>query len=187
MAEPETLTSGPDRSSPPDDSGRPEGAATDRPGLRERLRRLVPRPGRRLRDPLRGLPLRTRLVAILVALALVALTITGALAVTLLRGQLIGKVDAQVRTISQSVVRGGGLPQAPDGESNRRGRLPTTLYGVVFFDSGVTGTFGERMTSSTQPDVSSLKNPAVAERHDRKCFTVPSQAGSGDWRVFVQR
>src|SRR5215217_3248121 len=116
MAEPETLTSGPDRGESPDGA-----AATNRPGLRERLHRLVPRRGRRLPDPLRGLPLRTRLVAILVALSLVALAVTGALAVALLRNQLVGKVDAQVRTISQSVVRGGGLPQAPAGEPNRRG------------------------------------------------------------------
>jgi two-component system OmpR family sensor kinase len=182
MAEPETLTNGPDRSEGPDGD-----AAPNRRGLRRRLHGLAPRRRRRLPDPLQGLPLRTRLVAILVALALVALTITGGLAVTLLRGQLIGKVDAQVRTISQSVVRGGGLPQAPSGEPNRRGRLPTTLYGVVFFDSGVTGTFGERMTSSTQPAVSNLKDPDVAEQHDRKCFTVPSQAGPGRWRVFAQR
>ena len=182
MAEPDILSGGPDRTGPAADA-----PATTRPGFRQRLHRLASRRGRRLRDPLQGLPLRTRLVAILVALSLVALAITGALAVTLLRGQLVGKVDAQVRTISQSVVRTGGLPQAPDGEPNRRGRLPTTLYGVVFFDSGVTGTFGERRTSSTQPAVADLKKPAVAQQHDGKCFTVASQSGSGRWRVYVQR
>src|SRR5215217_5195423 len=113
MAEPDILSGGPDRSGPATDA-----ASTTRPGFGDRLHRFASRRGRRLRDPLQGLPLRTRLVAILVALSLVALAITGALAVTLLRGQLVGKVDAQVRTISKSVVRGGGLPQAPAGEPN---------------------------------------------------------------------
>jgi two-component system OmpR family sensor kinase len=176
MADPEIVTTGPKRV-----------GGTSRPWNRLRL----PSPPRGWhQDPLRRLPLRTRLIAILVALALVALAITGTLAVALLRGQLVGKVDAQVRAISQSVVRGGGLPQGPSDQPegrNRRGRLPTALYGVVYFDNGVTGVFGDRMTSAPQPAVSALKDPAVAEQEDGKCLTVPSQSGSGRWRVVAQR
>jgi len=175
MADPDLLT-----------TGRPSPTAR----LRLALRRWTSWPRRRRAEALRRLPLRTRLVAILVALALVALAITGALAVTLLRGQLVGKVDAQVRAISQSVVRGGGLPLTPaeqPDQPNRRGRLPTALYGVVFFDSGATGYFGDRMTSAPQPAVAALRNPTVAEEHAGECLTVPSQSGSGRWRVVVQR
>jgi two-component system, OmpR family, sensor kinase len=187
MAEPEIL------STVADDAA----GAGRRPSLGDRLLRLarMPRPSSASRwghrwppDPLRNLSLRVRLVAILVALALVALTITGALAVTLLREQLIDKVDAQVRAVTRTVVNGGQLPSPPsEQQPNRRGRLPTTLYGVVFFDSGVVGTFGDRMPSASQPALSGLMDPAVAQKHDRQCMTVPSQSGSGRWRVVARR
>jgi two-component system OmpR family sensor kinase len=173
MAEPEILRSGPNRVG----------------GAFRRWQRLrLPSPPRNWRpDALRRLPLRTRLVAILVALALVALACTGALAVTLLRKELVSKVDGQVRAISNSVVRRGQLPQAPSDEPNRRGRLPTPVYGVVFFDAGPAYTFGDLRTSTSQPAVSNLRDPAVAEAHDGDCLTVPSETGSGRWRVVAER
>jgi two-component system OmpR family sensor kinase len=137
-----------------------------------------------MRQRLRGLPLRTRLVAILVALSLVALAITGALAVALLRGELVGKVDAQVSTIAHTAVGGGGMPLDTPGRSPR-GRLPTTTFGAVRFDSGAFIANDDRVGPAT-PAVTDLQ-PAAVLRHRGRPFTVPSESGEGRWRVVALR
>ena len=69
--------------------------------------------------------LRDRLVAVLVLLSLVALTIMGTLAVTLLRGQLVGKVDDQILATEQTLVRNPeSSPQQRAAAGARASRHP---------------------------------------------------------------
>ena len=181
MADTDILTSGPDRPS--------------WRGRLARLRRAGRRDGdadrlaaaRRLPDHLRGLPLRTRLVGILVALALVALALTGALAVTLLRRELVGKVDSQVESIARRTTSPGGTPLDTPGTGDRHGRLPNTTYGAVRLDTGalVPITDVDDFPSGT-PAVGSL-SAATVTSHAGQPFTVPAQMGGGRWRVVALR
>ena len=164
--ETETLATGPDR----------EGRAPWHARLRQRLQ------AERLRD----LPLRVRLVAILTALALVALAITGALAVTLLRRELIGRVDAQVRSIAMTARHDGRIPMTSPG-GDRHGRLPTTTFGAVRVDTGSFYTDTDRLDSPYgTPAVRDLQPAEVARHHDQP-FTVPAENGAGRWRVVALR
>jgi two-component system OmpR family sensor kinase len=139
-----------------------------------------------VRDQWRRTPLRVRLVAILVALALVALSVTAAVAVALLQGELVAKVDAQVTAVAQGVTGGGplnglGNPQDPDSQ------LPSSLYAVVVLDSGIQVRIGRRIDDrSSVPDVSHI-SPQLAERQNGKPFTVQATQGGDEWRVVALR
>jgi two-component system OmpR family sensor kinase len=139
-----------------------------------------------VRDQWRRTPLRVRLVAILVVLALVALSVTAAVAVALLRNELVAKVDAQVTAVADGVTGGGplsglGNPQDPESQ------LPSSQYAVVILDSGIQVPIGRRLDDmSSAPDVSGI-TPAVVARHDGKPFTVDATHGSDDWRVVAVR
>jgi two-component system OmpR family sensor kinase len=134
----------------------------------------------------RRTPLRVRLVAIVVTLALVALAVTAAVAVALLQGELVDKVDAQVTAVAQGVTGDGplyglGNPQDPESQ------LPSSQYAVVVLDSGIQVRIGRRIDDrSSVPDVSGI-TPQVVERHDGKPFTVRSTRGDDDWRVVALR
>jgi two-component system OmpR family sensor kinase len=126
--------------------------------------------------------LRNRLVAVLVVLALVALAVTGAVAVTLLRGELISKVDDQILASERAFV--GGPQDAPDTSPAPRG-LPTSTYGVVIFDGGFTRQLG-RQVGTSAPDLDQITRAAI-ERHDGAPFTVGAEQGDGRWRVVAVR
>ncbi|GAB3686627.1 sensor histidine kinase [Angustibacter aerolatus] len=137
---------------------------------------------------LRGLPLRTRLVAVLVLLALVALAVTGVVAVTLLRQQLVEKVDDQLRLTASNAIQYGRLPQSTGETSDRRGQLPTTTYGVIIFDSGGYGRFDDGTGSAAGiPDLSGLHDVTEAKAMDGKVETLPLADDDGSCRVFVRR
>ena len=131
-------------------------------------------------------PLRVRLVAILVALALAALAVTGAAALTLLRGQLVDKVDSQVQAVARSVQQTGRLG-AVDGGPDRRGQLPTTQYGVLLLDNGEQVQLVRRLDSRVPaPDLREV-TPTAAEASDGRPFTVAAASGAGRWRVVALR
>jgi two-component system, OmpR family, sensor kinase len=159
----------------------------ERQGRRARLRRAYGLAGTPVRQRLRELPLRTRLVAILVALSLVALALTGTLAVALLRKELVGKVDAQIQLVAQRAVRTGGFPSGAAAPPDRPGRLPNTTFGALRLDDGSFQLLGD-------PDDVGMGSPAVehmqaaaVERHHGRPFTVNSTGGDGRWRVLALR
>lgn len=132
-----------------------------------------------------AIPLRLRLIAILVALSMLALSVTAVVAVVLLRDQLVNKVDSQVTAVAQGVIGGGplsglGNPQDPSSQ------LPSSQYAVVLLDSGLTVQLGRRLGTASAPDVDGI-TPAVAAAHDGHPFTVPSTAGDTEWRVVALR
>jgi two-component system OmpR family sensor kinase len=124
--------------------------------------------------------LRDRLVAVLVLLALVALTVMGTLAVTLLRGQLVGKVDQQILATEQNLVRN---PETPQQAPAPRG-LPTSTFGLFIPDSGEDNRVLGRRLDTGSPDLDSITEQAVAE-HKGQPFTVKSEKGGGHWRVVA--
>ncbi|GAA4360362.1 sensor histidine kinase [Angustibacter luteus] len=127
--------------------------------------------------------LRDRLVAVLVLLALVALTIMGTLAVTLLRGQLVSKVDDQILATEQVLVRNPDSgPQQQQQQQSPRG-IPTSTFGVFLPDTGGNYPIGRRIGSGS-PDLDAITDQVVAQ-HDGKPFTVQSATGGGHWRVVA--
>ncbi len=139
----------------------------------------------RARRQASAVPLRVRLVAILLALAVVALTVTGSIAVTLLRGQLLDKVDTQVSAVADSVVRTGRLGAL--GGSPDRGQLPTSQYGVLLLDSGRQLQLVQRLdTDVPLPDLRGLGVARVVAL-DGSPVTVGAVEGSGRWRCVGVR
>ena len=141
---------------------------------------------RRVRRRASTTPLRVRLVAILLTLALVAMAVTGAAAVTLLRGQLIGKVDDQVTTVARSVAQTGQLG-ALSGPPDRSGQLPTAQYGVLLLDSGQRLQLSQQAdTTVPAPDLDGL-TPARVDGLGGNLFTVDAVRGGGGWRAVALR
>ena len=128
------------------------------------------------------LSLRDRLVAVLVVLALVALAITGAAAVALLRGELVSKVDDQILASERAFV--GGPQDQRDTSPAPRG-LPTSTFGIVVFDAGFTRLLG-RQVGTSAPDLDEI-TPAAIRAHDGRPFTVDADSGRGRWRVVAVR
>lgn len=136
----------------------------------------------RLRRRAAQISLRDRLIAVVVAVSLVALTITAAFAVTLLRRELVSKVDDQIVATQRAFVH------SPQGQSDAppapRG-LPTSTFGVVVFDSGVSQLLG-RQVGTTTPDLDEI-TPRAVTRSGGRPFTVGASSGDGQWRVVAVR
>ena len=139
-----------------------------------------------LRQQWHGTPLRVRLVAMLVALALIALSVTAAVAVALLQGELVAKVDAQVTAVTQGVTGDGPL-YGLGNPQDRENQLPSSQYAVVVLDSGIQVRIGRQLDdTSPVPDVSRITPQTVAQ-HDGRPFTVPATRGGDEWRVVAVR
>jgi two-component system, OmpR family, sensor kinase len=133
-------------------------------------------------ERLSRISLRDRLVAVLVALALVALAVTGATAVALLRGELVSKVDDQIVASERAFV---GAPQDERDTSPGPRGLPTSTFGIVVFDAGFSRLLGRQVSTST-PDLDEITAIAVRQ-HAGRPFTVGAEQGSGRWRVVAVR
>jgi two-component system OmpR family sensor kinase len=131
-----------------------------------------------------GVPLRARLVGILVTLLIVALTATGWATQHVLHDYLLRKVDAQLTDSANQF-----LQQSPGGYEDRPGGpppLPTDYEVVYFFDDG---TPSYRPNSPYHahgpwPKVPTLSSAAAAAL-GQKPFTVGSTSGDVQWRVVA--
>jgi two-component system OmpR family sensor kinase len=130
---------------------------------------------------LEALPLRVRLIAVLVVLLVIAMTLTGAATTTLMRRSLLGSVDQELR---QAVV-----PTATAALDQLRGRsspgVPTN-YAVRFMPTdGSAPIDGPDPAADTDhPDIPLLKLNDPRVRHGTP-FTVGSIDGPGQWRVVA--
>jgi two-component system OmpR family sensor kinase len=122
-------------------------------------------------------PLRLRLVAILTALVVVALTISGIASVEVVRNLLLRQIDDQLTTTVDRIVR-TGIPQ-PDSPV----RIPTSFAAQVYPDSGGQRTFGA--PSNDDAPRFPTYTYAQARKHGPDPFTVDSVSGSTHWRVSV--
>lgn len=132
----------------------------------------------------RSAPLRVRLVALFSVLLVAALCAVGGLALTLLQRSLVTELDDQLAKAAQPLVSqslesfdrpgGGGDPLRP------------TDYAVIIADtdgSVVTSTLSQDSGASL-PDVGSMDLASV-EDWGQTPRTVPSEEGTGQWRVLV--
>ncbi len=141
--------------------------------------------GRRLGHLPARVPLRVKLVAIVVSLVAVALTAAGLAATTSLRSYLLQRVDGQLQQVARPFA-GGGSAGPFDGDGDRRGpRLPSDFF-VQYAD--VSGTpvavSSNPLANEPNPALPRLTLAQVIARSGSP-FTVPAQAGDGQWRVVA--
>jgi two-component system, OmpR family, sensor kinase len=138
---------------------------------------------RRLRAVLKGMSLRTRVMA--AAALLVALTplVTGVLGATLLRSYLLGRSDTQLRNFATVASRILARQHLLPPHSGSRQALPTQFLVEVVSAGGQTKVAGGPLQAADGLRLSAaqLSDPGTP-------FTAPAAGASGHyWRVLVQR
>jgi two-component system OmpR family sensor kinase len=141
----------------------------------------------------RLLPLRVKLVAILLLLVIAALAGTGAAGVATLRGYLVGRVDSQLRAAKQPIVQHELGHGDPDGDSPPgpgdpgRSHLPSEFV-VAVSDAGgafVIGPTNELLDPGQPlPDLPHMTG-ADAAKDGTHTFTVDAVSGDDQWRVIA--
>jgi two-component system OmpR family sensor kinase len=139
--------------------------------LAERARTSLP-----LQAGLRSVPLRTKLVASVLVLVFAALALISAASTYALHSYLIGRLDAQLQNVTDTVTRLPGVQVL----------VPPDYYVALTSVSGVTGT-PAAMVSSISPS----QLPPLARGIDQvnakagKPYTVRSVDGTAHWRMLV--
>lgn len=122
-----------------------------------------------------SVPLRVRLVGVVVLLSALALTLSGLAASTALRGYLFDRVDNQLASIVGRVVD-DEEKHGPGNDSNGKGPI-TDTYSAVFYANGSD-------EIELPPGMSGPALPADLNSH-LTAFTVSSEDGQRTWRVKV--
>ncbi len=146
-------------------------------------------PGRRLGNQLRRtadrLPLRVKLVALVLTLAAGALLAADLAATTSLRGYLLGRVDSQLAGAAGDVVGSGGRAYSPRDTGDRGFRTPSEYYiSVADFQGDPPQVGNDPAHKGQSPPAIPRLTQAQAARQTQP-FTVGSQQGSGQWRVVA--
>ncbi|PFG20515.1 sensor histidine kinase [Serinibacter salmoneus] len=134
----------------------------------------------------RNAPLRVRLVALFSVLLVAALSAVGGLALTLLQRSLVTELDEQLAGAAQPLVSQSLESFDRPGGGSTGDPLRPTDYAVIIADtegSVVTSTLSQDSGASL-PDVGSM-DLATVEEWGNSPRTVPSQEGTGQWRVLV--
>ena len=145
----------------------------------------------------RGVPLRLKLVALLLLLVLAALVGSGAVGVTTLRGYLVGRVDSQLRAAEHPIVEHGlgvlsaAQPPARSGDQldhdGDHERLPSEYVVAVEDATGhlLSGPTGQ-LVDPTQPlpQLPAVTATALGTSGSRTA-TVNAVHGDGQWRVLA--
>jgi two-component system OmpR family sensor kinase len=138
----------------------------------------------------RRLPLRIKLVAILMLLVIAALAGSGAAGVATLRGYLIGRVDAQLRAaerpLTEHDIDNDGRPGGGPGPDDGRPHLPSEfVVAVAGSDGGFVYSTNE-LIDPHQP-LPDLPHPSAADTAARGTHmeTVDAVSGDDQWRVLV--
>lgn len=129
---------------------------------------------------LQGMSLRTRLIAILLGLLLVALTLTSAATAALMNRDLIARTDANLRKSAAPVAQ-----QAFDQiAANRQNvRLPSG-YAVIFFPTMGSPVRVLPTDEDAEPDLAALSLTDPRVTHPQP-FTLRSISGTVDWRAIA--
>ncbi|HET6817015.1 MAG TPA: HAMP domain-containing sensor histidine kinase [Mycobacteriales bacterium] len=141
-----------------------------------------------VRRLLARLTLRTKLLVALLLLVAVGLVGSGIVAAASLRGYLVDRVDAQLRQVSESFHRQGGLPPPGDPDAgagfDRRG--PSQFYvGVVDANGAVTSIRDEQFgVTQSAPKLPASSSLSTAAREGRP-FTIPAIRNDGSWRAVL--
>ena len=133
--------------------------------------------GRRWDD----VPMRVRLIGILVVLLIAALTLTGVATQYVLKGYLVNQVDAQLEASIPDVLR--DLDGGMSGDDKRRGG-PLTPYAIkVTYDDGTTPGL-DYPTDRPVPKLNNLTR-AQALKLGNVAYTVGALSGGSQWRVIA--
>ena len=129
---------------------------------------------------LEALPLRLRLIAVLLVLLLLALTLTASATAVLMRRDLLGRVDQDLRLAAEPVAR-QGLARIIRGSS---APLPTTYAFVLLPTDGSNAIVVNPTGIDEHPLVPSLPldDPRVTSGRP---FSLPSANGSLVWRAVA--
>jgi two-component system OmpR family sensor kinase len=137
-----------------------------------------PRP--RIQPPLWGrIPLWLRLITALLALAALALTMTGVFGVRILRAYLTDRVDDQLRAAASAVTLEdfGGRPTPNQA-------LPSQFRLSLQDRDGATIAEVRSPFRPGEPELPSLTSSQTAAIHGDP-FTVPAASGKGSWRALA--
>jgi two-component system OmpR family sensor kinase len=132
-------------------------------------------------------PLRITLVALLVVLVALALVATGAGATAMLRGYLVGQMDAELRTVLKQAESNGSIVAACLAEDAQW--LPSSTYVACLSPDGTVTVLGSPPERGDDlPDVHDVgeddhgRDGGGGPAHPR---TVPSGGGGADWRIVT--
>jgi two-component system OmpR family sensor kinase len=139
------------------------------------------------------LPLRVRLVAVLLLLVIAALVGSGAVGAATLRGYLVGRVDSQLRGAQQSIVQNGvtsldtGQPGGDHGGPGDHAHLPSE-YVVALVDGDGKLAYGPASELLDPAEaLPALPRPtgAATKARGTYMFTVNAVSGDAQWRVLA--
>jgi signal transduction histidine kinase len=127
------------------------------------------------------IPLQVKLIVAVLALVTVALALIGVASVTALDGYLVGRLDAQLRSVAQ---RSADEPRHP-GPGPRGG--PPSPYLVQYrLADGQLDWDDKNLLEDGQQSPRVPDQAAWFEANSGKVLTVPATGGDGRWRVAVQ-
>jgi two-component system OmpR family sensor kinase len=132
-------------------------------------------------------PLRTKLIASLLALVIVALAAISVSSGWLLRSYLTEPYDNELQSTFTSVLNSPGISLLPGQSSEGYGGIVVGIEqpGTVLSPSGMQSTsrgYGNHQLASLPAVPTSL---AWADANSGKLVTVPAQSGSDSWRVIA--
>lgn len=133
-----------------------------------------------LRAWVRGVPLRVKLVAAVLALVTAALVVISAMSTLLLHSYLVDQVDRDLRAASRVV--GEALPQ-PGTQVG----LPTNFFVTLVTDRGVSYTFYPARFVAREELPAIPTDPTDLVTHLNEPFTVKAADRPTRWRVLITR
>ncbi|MEV1244615.1 HAMP domain-containing sensor histidine kinase [Nonomuraea sp. NPDC049750] len=131
---------------------------------------------------MRGLPLRIKLIAAMLALLGVGLTFIGVVSVSVLHGYLMNRVDSQIQLLAVRVEN----KLKHDQEKRNRGKETNDKMALIESDTivlvkppggALTPVFGDR-------DVDARPRPLLSTAPGANPYTTRAVRGDGEWRVL---
>ncbi|MCA2228075.1 sensor histidine kinase [Nonomuraea aurantiaca] len=131
---------------------------------------------------MRGLPLRIKLIAAMLALLGVGLTFIGVVSVSVLHGYLMNRVDSQIQLLAVRVEN----KLRHDQEKRNRGKETNDKMALIESDTivlvkppggALTPVFGDR-------DVDARPRPLLSPTPGANLYTTRAVSGDGEWRVL---
>jgi signal transduction histidine kinase len=137
----------------------------------------------RLRTALRGVSLRTRVMATAALLVVLTSLVSAILGTTLLRSYLLTRVDDQLQDFSKAASRIVTREQLRPSDSSRPQTLPAQFLVEVIAANGQVSVAGGPLGATDGPRLSAAQLSDVGTP-----FTAAAEGTSGDsWRVLVQQ
>jgi two-component system OmpR family sensor kinase len=137
----------------------------------------------RWRAAVRGMSLRSRVMAVAALLVFLTSLVTAVLGTTLLRSYLLSRVDTQLQDFATVANRTVAREQLQPSGSSRPQSLPTTFLVETIAADGQVSMAGGPLGATDGPRLSAAQLSDAGTP-----FTVPAAGASGDsWRVLVEQ